>query len=145
MPYRQIHFNIGERISYVDSDGLGNRAVIVITLQQLLTLSGNTFLVGSAQGHLIGNVIGTTAGSTITFNSLSIPNSIQLANVAGTWQIQVGPSVTLAPVTITFNLVETLSMAVNSPQTSMEFVVAVSSDSLNLGIHLTANSVPISA
>jgi hypothetical protein len=145
MPYRTIHFTIGESVSFIGADGVGGRGVTAVMLQQMLTLSGNSFPVNSAQGILIGNVIGTTNGSTVTFDSLSIPGSIQLANVSGTWQIQVGPSITTTPITITFNIVETLSIAVNSPQTSMEFVVAVSTDSLGIRSHLTANSVPIAA
>jgi len=77
--------------------------------------------VGLAHGTVIGNVLNTTTGSTVTFNNLSVANSLQLAEVAGVWQVQVGSSAPGTPDTITFNLVETLSGA--SPHTTSGFVV----------------------
>src|SRR5947207_2278417 len=74
---------------------------------QTLTLSGNSFTVGAAQGTLVGVVLGTMAGSTVTFNALSVAGSLQLAFTGGAWQLQVGPSAPGTPGTITFNLVET--------------------------------------
>jgi hypothetical protein len=84
-----------------------------------LTLSANSFLVGATQGTIVGNVLNTTSGSTVAFNSLSVAGSLQLVNVGGIWQVQVGPSAPGAPTTITFNLRETLASGANSPhQTS---------------------------
>jgi hypothetical protein len=46
-----------------------------------LNLSANSFTVGSAPGTFIGNVMNTATGSTVTFDSLSVANSLQLANI----------------------------------------------------------------
>jgi len=85
---------------------------------QTLTLSASSFTIGDPQGTFVGNVQNTTRGSIVTFNSLSVANSLQLANVAGAWQVQVGSSAPGAAGTLTFNLVETLAGATNSPNTS---------------------------
>jgi beta-glucanase (GH16 family) len=89
----------------------------VATLQTL-TLSASSFAIGDPQGTFVGNVQNTTPGSIVTFNSLSVANSLQLANVAGVWQVQVGSSAPGAAGTLTFNLVETLAGATNSPNTT---------------------------
>jgi hypothetical protein len=88
-----------------------------------LSLSANSFNVGSLQGTFIGNVLNTTPGSIVTFNNLIIANSLQLVLVGNTWKVQVGSAAPGTPGTITFNLVETLPRAANSPRTTPGFVI----------------------
>jgi hypothetical protein len=92
-----------------------NNVIIVLphkhTTLKTLTLGANSFTVGNAPGTVIGNVLNTTPGSTVTFNSLSVANSLQLANTSGVWQVQVGSSAPSGATLITFNLVETLAGA----------------------------------
>ena len=100
----------------------GGDAPVATTLLTL-TLSGNSFSVGDPQGTIVGNVMNTTAGSTVAFDSLSVANSLQLVNVAGAWQVQVGSSAPGSAGTLTFNLVETLAGTTNSPNTTRGFTV----------------------
>lgn len=88
-----------------------------------LTLNANQFTVGSPQGTVVGNVLSTTPGSTVTFSSLSVAGSLQLALVTGVWQVQVGPSAPGTPGTVTFNLVETKTASPNSPNMTSGFSV----------------------
>ncbi len=121
-------------------------ATVTGTSLQALQLSAASFTVGNAQGMLVGTVLNTTAGSVITFDSLSVAGSLQLALVSGSWKIQVGPSAPGTPGTITFNLVETLSGAVNSPRTTAGFSVVENpsgTDVLNIGLNITTDSLPI--
>lgn len=90
---------------------------------QTLTLNANQFTVGNPQGTVVGSVLNTTPGSTVTFSSLSVAGSLQLALVGSTWQIQVGPTAPGTPGTITFNLVETKASSPNSPNTTSGFSV----------------------
>jgi hypothetical protein len=92
-------------------------------LLQTLTLTGAAFMVGDPQGTRLGDVIGTMSGSTVTFDSLSVSGSLQLALVSGVWQLQVGPTAPGTGGTITFNLVETLGGISNSPHTTSGFTV----------------------
>lgn len=96
-----------------------------------LTLSTNTFNVGNAQGTFVGYAQNPISGSTVAFNSLSVAGSLQLAQVMGLWQIQVGPSAPGSPTTITFNLVETNPLASNSPHTTSGLSVIESAAAAN--------------
>jgi hypothetical protein len=100
-----------------------NNVIIMLPKKQTtlktLTLSANSFTVGSAPGTFIGNVLNTSPGSTVTFNGLSVANSLQLANVGGIWQVQVGPSAPGAAALITFNLVETLADATSRAMSAL--------------------------
>ncbi|MGA7384499.1 MAG: hypothetical protein WBW81_07355 [Methylocella sp.] len=109
-----------------------------VTLQTL-TLSANSFTVGAAQGTLVGNVQNTAAGSAVTFSSLSVAGSLQLVNVAGTWQVQVGPSAPGSPGTLTFALVETLAGAANSPNTTSGLAVTETAAGSNPILQLLAD------
>jgi hypothetical protein len=88
-----------------------------------LTISNNTFVSGSSLGTVIANVIGNTPGSTVTITSLSTANAIQIVNVGGQWQLQVGSGVLTGANTYTFSLVETLSGATGSPRTTSGFSI----------------------
>ena len=122
-------------------------AVVTGIVLQALQLSAASFTVGSLQGTLVGTVLNTTSGSTITFDSLSVAGSLQLALVSGSWKLQVGPSAPGVPGTITFNLVETLASAVNSPLMTTGFSVienaAAPTDVLNIGLNITTDSIPL--
>lgn len=75
-----------------------------------LSLDNNEFPKMAPQGTLIGNILGLTAGSTVSFFS-PIVGAIQI--VAG--QVQVGPSPLGTSLTFDIQIVETLGNAVNSP------------------------------
>jgi hypothetical protein len=83
---------------------------------QPLRLSASTFVSGATTGTFVGNIIGTTPGSTVTIASLSTTNAIQIAQVAGVWQISVGSGALTGA--NTYTLVETLSGAGGSPNTT---------------------------
>ena len=114
---------------------------------RVIAISGNSFTVGNPQGTFVGNVQNTTSGSTITFASLSVANSLQLAKVGGIWQIQVGSAAPGSPSTLTFNLVETMAGATNTPRTTTGFSVGevAATDVLKLALGIAANSLPIAA
>jgi hypothetical protein len=88
-----------------------------------LTLSTNAFTVGNAQGTFVGNVLNTAPGSAVGFNTLSVANSLQLVLASGVWKIQVGSSAPGSPTALTFNLIETLNGASNTPKTTSGFTV----------------------
>lgn len=147
MSFQYIRYPPGTGIP---TSGLSGQesSVILSVILQTLSLSANNFTVGNAQGTIIGNVLNTTAGSTLAFNSLSVANSLQLANVGGTWQIQVGSSAPGSPSTLTFNLIETLAGAGNTPKTTSGFTVNELASSANPILQLTLDmtqSFPIAA
>jgi hypothetical protein len=92
---------------------------------QSLTLSGNSFSAGAAQGTVIGTIQNTTAGSVLSLTNVSPAGALQ---ISGT-QLQVGPSPPGTAGTITFSIVETLTGAVNSPNTTSGLSVSESSGS----------------
>ena len=87
-------------------------------LLRTLSLSANSFTVGNAQGMFVGNVMNTAPGSMVVISALSVANSLQLVKVAGVWKIQVGSAAPGSPGTLTFNLIESLQGASNTPHTS---------------------------
>jgi hypothetical protein len=89
-----------------------------ITLQAL-SLSSSTFNNDMAAGAVVANVL-NTSGGIITLNALSPLGSL---TISGT-QILVGPTPPSAPAAITFNLVETLAGATNSPHTTSGFSIS---------------------
>jgi len=117
-----------------------------VTLQAL-ALSANSFTAGAAQGTLVGNVQNTAAGSAVALSNLSVAGSLQLVNVSGTWQMQVGPSAPGSPGTLTFALVETLAGAANSPNTTSGLAVneTAAGDTLQLALQVAVDSLPIAA
>ena len=129
MSFQFLYYPPGSGIPTAGQSGQGSGAPLTISLRTL-TLSANTFSVGDPQNTFVGNVINTTSGSTVTFASLSVANSLQLVNTGGTWSVQVGSAAPGAPTTLTFNLVETLASAVNSPNTTSGFSVNEVSSSL---------------
>lgn len=90
---------------------------------QVLTLSANAFTVGDPQGTLIGNIQNTTPGSNVVITGQSVANALQITLVSGVWKLQVGPSAPGSSGTLTFNLIETLAGAFNSPLTTMTLSV----------------------
>jgi len=95
-------------------------AVITVSTLQPLTLSAAIFHAGDPQGTIIGTILGATPGSAITFNSLSPAGALQFAGTS----LQVGPSPSGSPSTVTFNLVETLAGATNTPNQTNGFSVS---------------------
>jgi len=90
-----------------------------VTLQTL-TLSAATFRVGDPQGTVVGMILGASSGSTITFNSLSTAGALQIAGTS----LLVGPTPSGTPDTVTFNLVETLTGATNTPNQTIGFSIS---------------------
>ena len=97
-----------------------NRWTIVAGALQPLTLSAAAFHVGDPQGTVVGTILGASSGSTITFNSLSAAGALQIAGTS----VQVGPTPSGSPSTVTFNLVETLTGATNTPNQTNGFSVS---------------------
>ncbi|MGI0083678.1 MAG: hypothetical protein ACREBQ_01205 [Nitrososphaerales archaeon] len=95
------------------------QSLYVIQLQPL-TLSASSFQVDSPQGTVVGNILGTSIGSTIAFNSLVPPGALQIVGTS----LQVGPTPSGTPGTVTFNLVETMLGATNTPNISYGFSVS---------------------
>ena len=89
-----------------------------VTLQTL-TVSAAVFHVGDPQGTVVGNILGASSGSTIAFNSLST-GALQIAGTS----LQVGPTRSGTPATVTFNLVETLTGATSTPNQTNGFSVS---------------------
>ncbi|MGH6936455.1 MAG: hypothetical protein ACRED2_09800, partial [Methylocella sp.] len=90
-----------------------------VTLQTL-TLSAATFHVGDPQGTVVGNILGASPGSTIAFDSLSTAGALQIVGTS----LQVGPTPSDTPGTVTFNLVESLTGATNTPNQTNGFSVS---------------------
>jgi hypothetical protein len=90
-----------------------------VTLQPL-TLSAAAFRVGDPQGTVVGSILGASSGSTIAFNSLGMAGALQIAGTS----LQVGPTPSGSPSTVTFNLVETLTGATNTPNQTNGFSVS---------------------
>ena len=86
---------------------------------QTLTLSAAAFHVGDPQGTVVGTILGASSGSAIAFNSLSTAGALQIAGTS----LQVGPTPSGSPSAVTFNLVETLAGARNTPNQTNGFVV----------------------
>ncbi|MCI0601130.1 MAG: hypothetical protein L0Y60_16760 [Beijerinckiaceae bacterium] len=80
---------------------------------QALSFSANSFTAGAAQGTVIGNILGATAGSTVTILTQSTAGALQIG--AGN-VLQVGPTPPASPGTITLTLRETLAGATNTPR-----------------------------
>lgn len=119
--------------------------VFSITLRPL-SLGANTFAAGAAQGTFIGNILGTTPGSTLAISSQSNAGALQVANVGGNWQLQVGPSAPASANSLTVTLQEALSGAINSPNTSGLLGVTVNaSGSSSLDFGNQSNSAFIAA
>lgn len=89
-----------------------------VTLQAL-SLSSSTFNDELVAGAVVANVL-NTSGGVIALNALSPPGSL---TISGT-QILVGQTPPSAPAAITFNLVETLAGATNSPRTTSGFSIS---------------------
>jgi hypothetical protein len=85
--------------------------IITAGTLQTLTLSAAAFHVGDPQGTMVGTILGASSGSAIAFNSLSTVGALQIAGTS----LQVGPTPSGSPSIITFNLVETLASATNTP------------------------------
>ncbi|MFZ0506585.1 MAG: hypothetical protein WAM29_00400 [Methylocella sp.] len=90
-----------------------------VTLQTL-TLSDPAFHVGDPQGTVVGTILGASSGSTITFNSLEPAGALQISGTS----LEVGPTPSGSPSTVTFNLVETLAGATNTPNQTNGFSVS---------------------
>jgi hypothetical protein len=84
----------------------------------VLRLSNNSFISGFPQGTFIGNVLGAAPGSVITIASQTVAGAIQIANVSGIYQLQIGPSPLLGAQGYTIALTETLTAAAGSPKTT---------------------------
>lgn len=80
---------------------------------QTLTLSASSFPAGEPQGTFISNISGTMAGSALTISNVIPSGAVQISQVSGTWQLQVGAIPPSSPTTITFSLTETLSNVTN--------------------------------
>ncbi len=92
---------------------------------QTLTLSpsgtsGLAFHVGDPQGTVVGTILGASPGSAIAFNSLAPAGALQIIGTS----LQVGPAPSGAPSTVTFNLVESLAGATNTPKQTNGFSVS---------------------
>ncbi|MGI8569409.1 MAG: hypothetical protein ACR2KT_10230 [Methylocella sp.] len=85
------------------------KLLTVVELQPL-TLSATAFQAGDPQGTVVGTIFGASPGSTIAFNSLSTAGALQIVGTS----LQVGPTPSSTPATITFNRVETLVGATNT-------------------------------
>jgi hypothetical protein len=98
-----------------------NGWIIVTTgALQTLTLSAAAFHVGDPQGTVVGTILGASSGSAIAFNSLSTAGALQIAGRS----LQVGPTPSGSPSTVTFNLIETLAGATNTPNQTNGFAVS---------------------
>jgi len=107
----------GSPDQYAKVDGIEILSAAAPTLQTL-TLSSNTMHTCAAQGTLIGNISSTTAGSTVTIGTQSTANALQVAQVGGVWQLQVGSGALCGAHTYTLSLAETLTGATGSPKTT---------------------------
>ncbi|MGB6177048.1 MAG: hypothetical protein WBF43_12105, partial [Methylocella sp.] len=94
--------------------------IITTGTLQTLTLSDPAFHVGDPQGTVVGTILGASSGSTITFNSLSTAGALQISGTI----LEVGPTPLGSPSTVTFNLVETLAGATNTPNQTNGFSVS---------------------
>ncbi|MCI0362886.1 MAG: hypothetical protein L0219_03340, partial [Phycisphaerales bacterium] len=90
-----------------------------VTLQTL-NLSAAAFHVGDPQGTAVGTILGASPGSTIAFDSLSTAGALQIVGTS----LQVGPTPSDTPGTVTFNLVENLTGATNTPNQTNGFSVS---------------------
>ncbi len=110
---------------------------LLLTVVQLqpLTLSGESFKTGASQGTLVGYILNASAGSAIAFDSLSVAGALQIVGTS----IEVGPTPPIVPATITFNLIETLIGAVNTPTQTNSFSIAelVGNPTLVLDLDMT--------
>ena len=97
-----------------------NGWTIVAGALQPLTLSAAAFHVGAPQGTVVGTILGASSGSAITFNSLSTAGALQITGTS----LQVGPTPSGTPDIVTFNLVETLTGATNTPNQTNGFSVS---------------------
>ena len=69
---------------------------------------------------MVGTILGASSGSAIAFNSLSTAGALQIAGRS----LQVGPTPSGSPSTVTFNLIETLAGATNTPNQTNGFAVS---------------------
>jgi hypothetical protein len=97
-----------------------NGWTIVAGALQPLTLSAAAFHVGAPQGTVVGTILGASSGSAITFNSLSTAGALQITGTS----LPVGPAPSGTPAIVTFNLVETLTGATNTPNQTNGFSVS---------------------
>ena len=107
----------------------------VVELQPL-TSSGATFHAGDPQGTVVGTILGASPGSTIAFNSLSTAGALQITGTS----LQVGPTPPATPATVTFNLVETLAGATNTPNQTKSFSVSELAEFPTLSLVLDMSS-----
>ena len=68
----------------------------------------------------LGTILGASSGSAIAFNSLSTRGALQITGTS----LQVGPAPSGTPAIVTFNLVETLTGATNTPNQTNGFSVS---------------------
>jgi hypothetical protein len=97
-----------------------NLALFQAVTLQTLSLSAAAFHVGDPQGTAVGTILGASPGSTIALDSLSTAGALQIAGTS----LQVGPTPSSTPGTVTFNLVETLTGATNTPNQTNGFSVS---------------------
>jgi hypothetical protein len=69
---------------------------------------------------VVGTILGAGSGSAIAFNSLSTAGALQITGTS----LQVGPTPSGTPAIVTFNLVETLTGATNTPNQTNGFSVS---------------------
>ncbi|MDQ6704011.1 MAG: hypothetical protein M3Z96_13470 [Pseudomonadota bacterium] len=118
---------------------------LVSTMLQPLTLSSASFHAGDPQGTVVGTILEASSGSTITFNSLSRAGALQIAGTS----LQVGPTPSGSPSTVTFNLIETLAGATNTPNQTNGFSVSElavgSAPILQALLDMTQGTLPLAA